>query len=218
MNLIIQSLATNASLDPNRNLGQSNSQPLGEDFQQLLVTLLLATSLTSISSYSSQSEGLFSPELLSIFDRLSSSTGSAGLQTSYLTPKIAANKPHMAPVNGVLTQEFNRGHIGVDTGIPIGTPIKATMDGKVTFAGWNNEGYGNLVIIQNGEYKTYYAHLSEIPVNAGDSVQSGTTIGLSGSTGNSTGPHLHYEVRINDKPVDPANFNGLPIGPKNLSA
>ena len=96
--------------------------------------------------------------------------------------------------------------MGIDIGVPTGTPVKATMNGKVIHAGWNNEGYGNLVVIQNCEYKTYYAHLSKIPVNAGDNVGTGMTIALSGSSGNSTGPHLHYEVRINDRPLNPRNF------------
>jgi murein DD-endopeptidase MepM/ murein hydrolase activator NlpD len=78
------------------------------------------------------------------------------------------------------------------------------MDGRVILAGWNNQGYGNLVIVENGEYRTYYAHLSSIPVSVGDEVKAGTVIGLSGSTGNSTGPHLHYEIRKNKVPTDPA--------------
>jgi len=93
----------------------------------------------------------------------------------------------------------------LDFGIPVGTPIKATMDGKVVHAGWNNQGYGNLVIVENGPFRTYYAHLSSIPVSIGDVVTSGSTIGLSGNTGNSTGPHLHYEIRKNNVPVNPTS-------------
>ena len=117
-------------------------------------------------------------------------------------PKI---EPSGRPVGGVLTQEFHPGHNGLDFGIKVGTPVEATMDGKVTYAGWNNQGYGNLVIVENGDYKTYYAHLSSIPVSIGDSVAAGTTIGLSGNTGNSTGPHLHYEIRKNNVPIDPTS-------------
>jgi murein DD-endopeptidase MepM/ murein hydrolase activator NlpD len=217
-NLVLQSISSFSSFDTISDQRLNSEPPLGEVFQQLLVSLLLATSFSNIRSTSSHGEGIFSPTLMSVLDRISSTQGLSGLQNSYQTPQYTANKPHLAPVNGVLTQGYHKGHIGVDTGIPIGTPIKSTMDGKVAYAGWNNEGYGNLVIIQNGDYKTYYAHLSAIPVNVGDFVNSGTIIGLSGSTGNSTGPHLHYEVRINDKPVDPANFNGLPATAKNLSA
>ncbi len=115
----------------------------------------------------------------------------------------AVSSPKGRPVSGVITQEFHPGHNGLDFGIVVGTPIKSTMDGKVISAGWNDQGYGNLVIVENGAYRTYYAHLSSIPVAVGDSVKAGSTIGLSGNTGNSTGPHLHYEIRKNNVPVDP---------------
>ena len=111
--------------------------------------------------------------------------------------------PSGLPATGRLTQEYHNGHHGLDIAVPVGTPIKTTMDGQVIHAGWNNQGYGNLVIVQNGEYRTYYAHLSSIPVSVGDSVGAGTTIGLSGNTGNSTGPHLHYEIRRDQVAIDP---------------
>jgi murein DD-endopeptidase MepM/ murein hydrolase activator NlpD len=111
--------------------------------------------------------------------------------------------PSGRPVGGVLTQEYHTGHNGLDFGVPVGTPVAATMDGKVIYAGWNNQGYGNLVIVENGGYKTYYAHLSSIPIAVGDSVTAGATIGLSGNTGNSTGPHLHYEIRKDNFAIDP---------------
>ena len=76
----------------------------------------------------------------------------------------------------------------------------------MVYAGWNNQGYGNLVIVENGPYKTYYAHLSEIPVQVGQTVQAGQVIAYSGNTGNSTGPHLHYEVRVNGQRVDPSPY------------
>jgi murein DD-endopeptidase MepM/ murein hydrolase activator NlpD len=104
-----------------------------------------------------------------------------------------------------LTQNFHSGHTGIDLAVVVGTPVKATMDGKVISAGWNTQGYGNLVIVENGAYKTYYAHLSSIPVAVGDTVTAGELVGLSGSTGNSTGPHLHYEIRKNNVPIDPTS-------------
>jgi murein DD-endopeptidase MepM/ murein hydrolase activator NlpD len=80
------------------------------------------------------------------------------------------------------------------------------MDGKVVYAGWNNQGYGNLVIVQNGQYRTYFAHLSKFKVKAGDTIQAGSEVALSGNTGNSTGPHLHYEVRRNGTQLNPSKF------------
>jgi murein DD-endopeptidase MepM/ murein hydrolase activator NlpD len=93
----------------------------------------------------------------------------------------------------------------LDFGIAEGTPIKTTMDGQVISAGWSNQGYGNLVIVESGANQTYYAHLSSIPVAIGDKVSAGSVIGLSGNTGRSTGPHLHYEIRKNNIPIDPTS-------------
>lgn len=111
--------------------------------------------------------------------------------------------PSGNPVIGKITQGSHDGHTALDYGIPVGTNIHSTMDGKVVFAGWNHEGYGNLVIVQNGDFKTYYAHLSEIPVKTGQNVKEGEVIGVSGNTGNSTGPHLHYEIRKNNQAINP---------------
>ncbi len=127
----------------------------------------------------------------------------ANATTSTSTAQTSKAIPSGRPVGGFISQEFHPSHNGLDFGVVVGTPVESTMDGEVTYAGWNNQGYGNLVIVQNGEYKTYYAHLSSIPVSVGDSVAAGTTIGLSGNTGNSTGPHLHYEIRKNNVAIDP---------------
>ncbi len=108
------------------------------------------------------------------------------------------------PVTGRITQEPHAGHMAFDIAVPVGTQIKTTMDGKVVYAGWNDQGYGNLVIVENGAYRTYYAHLSSIPVSVGDQVAAGTVIGLSGNTGHSTGPHLHYEIRQNRVTINPS--------------
>lgn len=130
-------------------------------------------------------------------------TTPANTTTSTSTAQTSKAIPSGRPVGGFISQEFHPSHNGLDFGVVVGTPVESTMDGEVTYAGWNNQGYGNLVIVQNGEYKTYYAHLSSIPVSVGDSVAAGTTIGLSGNTGNSTGPHLHYEIRKNNVAIDP---------------
>ncbi len=112
--------------------------------------------------------------------------------------------PHGQPVQGGrLTQGYHSGHNGLDFGIVVGTPVHSSMEGKVIYAGWNTIGYGNLVIVQNGDYQTYYAHLSKIPVTVGQTVTADSVIGYSGNTGNSTGPHLHYEIRYKGKNVDP---------------
>jgi murein DD-endopeptidase MepM/ murein hydrolase activator NlpD len=97
-------------------------------------------------------------------------------------------------------------HTGIDLRAAIGTRIKAAAAGKVTFTG-NKSGYGNMVIIDHGYgYQTYYAHNSKIIVKIGQSVKKGQIICYSGNSGTSTGPHLHYEVRINGEPVNPMTF------------
>jgi hypothetical protein len=102
----------------------------------------------------------------------------------------------------------NRGdhlHSGIDFPVPEGTPVGAAGVGSVIFAGYNSGGYGNLVVVQHRlGYTSWYAHLSSIAVSSGQAVNGGTRIGYVGSTGNSTGPHLHFEVRRYDTPIDPA--------------
>ena len=98
-------------------------------------------------------------------------------------------------------------HGGQDMAGPIGTPVYATGDGVVTMAEFNYSGYGNQIVIDHGYgYQTRYAHLSVISVTVGMEVRRGQQIGNIGSTGKSTGPHLHYEVVYRDNRVNPMNF------------
>jgi murein DD-endopeptidase MepM/ murein hydrolase activator NlpD len=100
-----------------------------------------------------------------------------------------------------------RGHSGVDLAVPSGTPIAATADGVVTFANWNG-GYGLLVAVDHGGgVETRYGHMSRLAVAAGQQVRVGDTLGFVGSTGLSTGPHVHYEVRVNGQAVSPYRRN-----------
>jgi murein DD-endopeptidase MepM/ murein hydrolase activator NlpD len=100
------------------------------------------------------------------------------------------------PAAGAITQTFKRLHKAVDIGAYAGAPIKAADSGYVVVAGWSNMGYGYHVVIDHGNgFQTLYAHLIRYYVAAGDSVAKGTIIGQMGSTGNSTGPHLHFEIR-----------------------
>jgi len=98
-------------------------------------------------------------------------------------------------------------HQGIDLAAPSGTPIYATADGVVSDAGWNSGGYGNLIKIDHGRgIETRYGHLSAILVRAGQHVTRGQQIARMGSTGRSTGSHLHYEVRIDARAVNPIPF------------
>jgi murein DD-endopeptidase MepM/ murein hydrolase activator NlpD len=111
---------------------------------------------------------------------------------------------------GVRSDPFHAGaamHPGIDLAGSYGTPIYATADGTVLRAGWNSGGYGNLVEIDHGRgITTRYGHMSAILVHAGDHITRGQQVGRMGSTGRSTGNHLHYEVRIDGRAVNPIPF------------
>lgn len=122
------------------------------------------------------------------------------------------SKPtYMYPVtNWNLTSNFGyrwgRLHAGADVGVPIGTTVRASRAGQVITAGWVG-GYGNCVIIDHGDgVSTRYGHLSEVTVSVGQYVDQGQQVALSGNTGRSTGPHLHFEIRINGEAVDPLPY------------
>jgi murein DD-endopeptidase MepM/ murein hydrolase activator NlpD len=131
-----------------------------------------------------------------------------------------ANTPVGSPLDGPITSSFGfrsnpfgssgrESHKGLDIRAPNGSPVKCTAEGKVVFAGYR-VGYGNLVVISHGEeYQTYYGHLSEILVKEGQEVKVSTFIGKVGSTGRSTGPHLHYEILRNNKKINPKTFINL---------
>ena len=180
------------------NSGMSAGQQTSSAITDLMSPLLMIILLEKLVEFQMEDDGSQSATN-------TETAAAATTSASATTTQAAKSVPSGRPVGGVLTQNYHTGHNGLDIGVVVGTPVKTTMDGTVIHAGWNNQGYGNLVIVQNGDYKTYYAHLSSIPVSVGDSVKSGTTIGLSGNTGNSTGPHLHYEIRKNNVPIDPTS-------------
>jgi murein DD-endopeptidase MepM/ murein hydrolase activator NlpD len=114
------------------------------------------------------------------------------------------------PVDGPITSSFGlrwgRMHEGIDIGVGFGTPIRAAAAGTVIHAGWLG-GYGNLVVVDHGGgLSTAYGHQQEIYVSSGQQVDQGTVLGEVGSTGNSTGPHLHFEVRVNGSAIDPLGY------------
>jgi len=111
------------------------------------------------------------------------------------------------PTQGYVTQGFKRYHPALDIARAIGTPVLAADTGYVVVAGWSNEGYGNYIVIDHGNgFQTLYGHLSKIFVKIGDTVGRGAVIGNMGSTGNSTGPHLHFEIRKNGVQLNPISY------------
>ncbi len=111
------------------------------------------------------------------------------------------------PVRGRITQGYWYGHRAIDLGAPTGSAVVASDGGFVSFAGWTDVGYGYLVVIDHANgFSTYYAHLSNIYVFEGQSLERGQVIGAVGNTGWSTGPHLHFEVRRNDLQQNPRAY------------
>lgn len=117
------------------------------------------------------------------------------------------------PVTGTITSRFGANesirdhtHMGMDIAAPNGTTIKAAADGKVVHSGWLG-GYGNLIIIDHGNgIQTYYGHCSKLYVSEGEEISAGDSIGAVGSTGNSTGNHLHFEIRKNGSQINPQKY------------
>lgn len=121
---------------------------------------------------------------------------------------ILAKTTVLRPVSGMATQRFERKdgelvHRGVDLAAEIGTPVKAAISGKVIKVESLEDSFGTYVKIQNDNIITTYAHCSTIEVNEGDMVEQGAIIAYSGNTGNSSGPHLHFEISIDGRFVDP---------------
>ena len=111
--------------------------------------------------------------------------------------------------NGTYVRGFYAGHSGIDISAPTGTAILAANGGPVLYAGWNSWGYGYTVVIGHGPFSTLYGHMSRLAVRCGNFVVAGQVIGYVGSTGNSSGPHLHFEIRYRNQPQDPSQTLGV---------
>lgn len=143
----------------------------------------------------------------------STTSVNSGTVTGFTSAKVDLGITLIQPISGIITCRFNSrgstsptGHRGLDIAAPTGTPIKAAAGGTVTTAGWNNS-YGNMIILSHGNgVQTVYAHCSQLSVSAGQTVTQGQVIGKVGSTGNSTGPHLHLEIRVNGILQDPQSY------------
>lgn len=137
----------------------------------------------------------------------SGSSGSSNDSSVLNTGDLSFSWPLAGYGYGSITQYYgNNGHMGLDIGIPYGTPIYAAESGQVISAEYHWSWGNNVLIWHNGTYSTRYAHCSSLAVSAGEYVQKGQVIGYAGSTGNSTGNHLHFEVYQNGSRVDPLNF------------
>ena len=141
------------------------------------------------------------------------STGSVNTSLTTSSAKANLGISLIRPVSGIITSRFGAAsairrssHTGLDLATSTGTPIKAAASGTVTFAGYKGS-YGNLMVIthENG-VQTYYGHCSQLYLSSGATVSQGQTVAAVGSTGNSTGPHLHFEVRVNGTAYKTENY------------
>lgn len=126
--------------------------------------------------------------------------------------KIDLGMNLIRPVSGILTSRYGyrwgSTHTGIDIGVAMGTSIKAAAGGTVSFSGWKGS-LGQLVVISHGNgIQTYYGHCSKLLVSAGQKISAGQVIAKVGSTGRSTGPHLHFEIRINGSSINPQSYIG----------
>jgi murein DD-endopeptidase MepM/ murein hydrolase activator NlpD len=126
-------------------------------------------------------------------------------------PGYSLTQPSGLPANGFVTQDFDTTeqhfHPGIDIACAVGTPVLATADGTVTFSDWDDT-YGHMVVIQhNDSIVTVYGHNDSNLVKVGQHVTTGMRIALSGNTGISTAPHVHYEIRIHNKPINPLDVS-----------
>lgn len=131
-----------------------------------------------------------------------SSSSSSSSSGSFMHPLKGAGR-----ISSTYGARWGTFHKGIDYAAPAGTPVYASLAGKVIYAGYNSGGYGKLVIIEHSNgYQTYYAHNSRLYVNVGETVSQGERIAGVGTTGDSTGNHLHFEIRKNGSPVNPSNY------------
>ncbi|HEQ72263.1 MAG TPA: M23 family metallopeptidase [Spirochaetia bacterium] len=126
---------------------------------------------------------------------------------------ILVARAFLAPGIGVISDYFGsprwggRRHIGIDIAVPENTPVYAYRAGTVQTAGWSRAGYGNLVVLEHEDgMLTYYGHMNSVAVKPGQHVEKGELIAYSGNTGISTGPHVHFEIRIDNRPINPLTY------------
>ena len=169
-----------------------------------------AAALDQVNTNIEQLEGDVSDLQDRIQQQLQAATETAGVAPLQAGPVQGASGGWIWPVNGTLTSGFGyrwgRMHEGIDIAVPEGTPIRAAKAGTVVIAAYTG-GYGNYTCVDHGGgISSCYGHQSSYAVSAGDSVAQGEVIGYSGNTGSSTGPHVHFEIRVNGTAVDPLGY------------
>ena len=138
------------------------------------------------------------------------SVGGTSAEGGGVKPIIVGTGTFVYPVSSRnFTQFFWYGHPGLDIALSEGNAVFAADTGTVTYAGWNQYGYGNLIVVNHGNgFETFYGHLSGINVGPGQIVYQGNVIGATGNSGNSSGPHIHFEIRLNNNRDNPCFYIG----------
>ena len=156
---------------------------------------------------------LYQKKVVPVVKKKVVSTGKVNTSTNISNKKVAINLNLIRPISGTITSRFGAvssrrvsRHTGLDIAAATGTKIKAAAGGTVTFSGYKGS-FGYMVVINHGNgVETYYAHCSKLFATAGQKVNQGDVIAAVGNTGNSTGPHLHLEVRVNGVAYNPQNY------------
>lgn len=167
----------------------------------------------AVATLYSEPEKVETPKVTVASTKSKKSTGTVNTATNISGTKVALGISLSKPVSGIISSRFgvrssirSSAHTGLDIATSTGTPVKAAASGTVTFAGWKGS-YGNLMVVTHSNgVQTYYGHCSKLYLSAGATVSQGQTIAAVGSTGNSTGPHLHFEIRVNGIAYNPQNY------------
>lgn len=193
---------------------EASSQAIGDMLRQRAAARAAAAAAAEAAAQ--QQADASSSESSDDSSGTSDSTGDGGASVDYSYQPVSGSGAFIWPVNGVITSPYGYRthpifgstiyHSGMDIGVDYGTPVHAADSGVVVEAGWIS-GYGYAVIIDHGNgLSTLYGHNESLNVSEGQSVSQGQVIAYAGSTGNSTGPHVHFEVRSNGDPVDPSAY------------
>jgi murein DD-endopeptidase MepM/ murein hydrolase activator NlpD len=178
-------------------LGESKTKTNGQEGQKLVTNEVVMENNKLVSSRQIDEKILTSPKEKIIIK---------GSKNPIVTGSAFLAAPSRGTVSSSFGMRWGKMHNGTDIAAPMNTPIYAALDGVVSYAGWET-GYGNIIKISHGDdIETYYGHCSTIYVKKGQNVKKGEKIGAVGSTGNSTGPHLHFEVRLNGEPKNPMAY------------
>lgn len=183
------------------------------NIDKISILKLYDTELKDFAEVEATVAALYQQKVVEVKKVATKSTGKVNTSTS-----ISYNKPTLGinlirPVSGIITSRFGAAssrrvskHTGLDIGASTGTKIKACAGGTVTFSGYKGS-YGYMVVINHGNgVETYYGHCSKLYVSVGQQVNQGDVIAAVGNTGNSTGPHLHLEIRVNGVAYNPQNY------------